>query len=120
MIRIDYLKTQENEIFTKDQDYVSFWDILKFQYYALPHVLITVLSSAIALRYGSQGKEFDYITAWAYWIVATSIVEVPHFWIVGAMHWLYVSLDPIQLKSFFGLENRKLGERKPLMSQRYK
>ena len=97
---ITFLKAQSNPAF--DAGHLVGWrDLARFLNKTAPFTTIALVSMTGAFWFTrglSSSLAYDDINAWTLFIISISILTGPHLWIVAAMHWLEIDLDPMQIK----------------------
>jgi Brp/Blh family beta-carotene 15,15'-monooxygenase len=108
---IKFLKIQKHPAFEPNMS-ISWKDMLSFYVLAAPFTCISILGMLVVYKSRSVvGLDtFDPALLWAVFIGCISVLTGSHMWILTAMHWAEVTLDPCNLGILFGREqaNRRI------------
>lgn len=100
---IKYLKNAHPSF--QPSDSISIKDILTFYYLAFPYTAIS-LAGMFIMYMSSRWIDLDIDPAlvWAVFISSISVLTGAHMWIIAALHWRDVPLDPCNVSILFGKE----------------
>ena len=95
---ISSLKQSSNPAFSPIRK-VEWTDLARFLYLTAPFTLIALLSmtGAYLLAFGMHSLTLVDVNAWAVFVVSISVLTGPHLWVVAAMHYEAVDLDPLMI-----------------------
>ncbi len=94
---ISLLKYHSNPAFSQNKG-VQWSDLGGFLYLAAPFTFIALssMTGAYLLVFGSRSLTLEDVNAWAVFVISISILTGPHLWVVAAMHYKSIDLDPIK------------------------
>jgi hypothetical protein len=97
---ISLLKVHSNPAFSLNRK-VEWSDVGRFLYLTAPFTLIALssMTGAYLLAYGWQSLTLEDVNAWAVFVISISILTGPHLWVVSAMHYKFVELDPLRISN---------------------
>lgn len=106
---IQFFKQVPNVWFNPKSPSVTFGELCKFYILAAPYTVVgmcfMVLAYAIAIH-SPLAIEINKI--WAVFVMGISVLTGAHIWLVAALHWSFVHLDPCSIYAIIGLESKSM------------
>jgi beta-carotene 15,15'-dioxygenase len=105
---IKFLKTRRYPRFENSSS-VTLKDIFSFYSLAAPFTIVSIagMVTVYSARSVVGMDELDPYLVWAVFICCISILTGSHMWVLTALHWSNISLDPCNLGVLFGAEQAK-------------
>jgi hypothetical protein len=97
---ISLLKYHSNPAFSQNK-IVRWSDLGGFLYLAAPFTFIALssMTGAYLLVFGLRSLTLEDVNAWAVFVISISVLTGPHLWVVAAMHYKSIDLDPLKIKN---------------------
>lgn len=110
---ISLLKQSSNPAFSSNKN-VEWSDIVRFLYLTTPFTLISLssMTGAYLLAFGMHSLTIQDVNAWAVFVISISVLTGPHLWVVAAMHYDSIDLDPLMIKNTMAFMLRTLPYRR--------